>query len=170
MININRSTFRWTKLPLCGEAGSALVETALTVPILIAMLLGAVDIGQVAYASIETANAARAGVQYAAMNGGGYNDTAGITTAAENDAYDTYTPHPTSFAVSSSSSCSCSDASACTNTSGVYSCGGTAKPIVKVTVQTTATFHALINYNVRPYFSSSPTFTLHGLAVQEVLE
>ena len=158
MININKLAFRWIRLPLRSEHGSTLVETALTFPVLILMLLGAVQLGEVAFAAIETANAARAGAQYAGMNGGGYNDSAGITAAAQADARDT-----SSLTATPSSSCVCSDGSTCTNTSGVYSCA-TGKPEVTVTVQTTATYSALIKI---PGMSSS--YTLHGYAQQNVL-
>jgi len=138
------------------------------------MLLGAVQLGEVAYAAIETTNAARAGAQYAAMNGGGFNDPNGVTTAAQNDAYDTYTPHPASFDVTTATSCTCSDpAGTCSasgavgSSPGIYACSA-GKPMVAVTVQTTATFTSLINVKM-PGFSSGPTFTLHGYAQQEVL-
>lgn len=163
---------RLIKHKVLGEAGSALVETALTFPVLIAMLLGSMELGQVAYASIETMNAARAGAQYAAMNGGGFNDPSGISSAAQQDAYDTYTPHPTKFAVTSSTpSCSCSDgvgtcsaSGAVGSSPGTYSCTS-GKPIVTVTVQTTATYSALFSV---PGFTNS--FTLHGYSQQEVLQ
>jgi Flp pilus assembly protein TadG len=65
-----------------GQTGGALVETALTVPLFILLLLGAVEIGQVAYASIEVADAAKAAVAYGAQSGGTAGDTTGITYAA----------------------------------------------------------------------------------------
>jgi Flp pilus assembly protein TadG len=71
-----------------SEAGGALIETALTVPLLIILVLGAVQMAQVAYASIEVANAARAAVAYGAQSGGTAGDTTGITTAATSDAAD----------------------------------------------------------------------------------
>ena len=158
-----------------GETGSALVETALTFPVLIMMLLGAVELGEVAYASIETSNAARAGAQYAAV-GGGYNDTAGVTAAAQADAYDTYTPQPTSFTVTMPTpACACSDglgtcsvSGAVGSSPGVFACtSGT--PIVTVTVQTTAQFTSPIALKT-PFASLGPTFTLHGSAQQVVLQ
>ena len=161
MINFNKLGLRVIRLRR-SEDGSALVETALTFPVLILMLLGAVQLGEVAFAAIETANAARAGAQYAGMNGGGYNDGAGITLAAQADARDT-----TGLTATPSSSCSCSDPlGACTNTAAtglVYSCTS-GKPIVTVSVATTATYSSLIKI---PGMSSS--YTLHGWAQQQVL-
>ena len=165
MINLKKIQ-RWRGgLSVRGEEGSALVETALTFPVLILMLLGAVQLGEVAFAAIETANAARAGAQYAGMNGGGYNDGAGITAAAQADARDT-----TSITATSSASCVCSDASACTVTGassgypGVYACSS-GKPIVTVSVATTATYSALVGIP-----GMSGTYTLHGWAQQQVLK
>jgi hypothetical protein len=149
------------------ESGQALVETALIVPLLFLLLLGAVELGRVTYAAIELTNAARAGTQYAAMNGGGYMDSAGIAIAAQNDAYNIYNIHPTSFSVTSSYSCSCSGG-------GTPSCAPPDPPtgcttshlIVTVTVATQATFDPLIHL---PVFGSN-TFTLHGRAIQKVLQ
>jgi len=166
MINLKRFTRHRGELPLRSEEGSALVETALTFPLLIVMLLGAVQLGEVAFAAIETANAARAGAQYAGMNGGGYNDNAGITAAAQADARDT-----TSLTATTSTSCACSDSlGTCTATGasggspGVYACTS-GKPIVKVSVATTATYSALIGIP-----GMSGAYTLHGWAQQQVLK
>ncbi len=129
------------------------------------MLLGAVQLGEVAFAAIETANAARAGAQYAGMNGGGPTTPAGITAAAQADARDT-----TSLTATPATSCACSDGlSICTATGasgtspGVYACSS-GKPVVSVSVSTTATYAALITI---PGMSSS--YTLHGWAKQQVL-
>jgi hypothetical protein len=151
---------------LSREAGSALVETALTFPVLIAMLLGAVQIGVMAHGAIEATNAARAGAQYAAMNGGGFNDPNGVTLAAQNDAGELTVEN-----VSVSPSCSCSDGSgACTQdkTTLAYSCGSTAaRTVITVTVTTTAKYPALIKI---PGLFSSNTFTLTGSAQEQVLQ
>jgi hypothetical protein len=66
--------FGFLKLLSRCEAGSALVETALTLPIIVAMLVGAVEMGDLAYKATEMSSAARAAAQYAGMNGGGFTD------------------------------------------------------------------------------------------------
>jgi hypothetical protein len=149
-----------------GESGQALVETALIVPLLVLLLLGAVELGRVTYAAIELTNAARAGAQYAAMNGGGYMDSAGIAIAAQNDAYNIYNIHPTSFSVTSSYSCSCSGGGtpSCAPLDPPSGCS-TSHLIVTVTVATQATFDPLIHLPIL-----GNTFTLHGRAIQEVLQ
>jgi len=64
------------------ESGQALVETALTAPILLLMLVGGVEFGRVAYAAIEVANSAKAAVQYGAQNPGTSTDTTTMETVA----------------------------------------------------------------------------------------
>jgi Flp pilus assembly protein TadG len=150
-----------------SEAGQALVETALTMPLLILMLLGAVELGRVAFAAIEVSNAARAGAQYAAMNGGSYKDntsTGGIAQAAQYDAYNVWAPQPTKFTVTSSYGCVCSNGSSSTCLSTDCS-GGSNHLMATVTVVTQATFDPLIHFWGLPN-----TFTLQGKAVQQVLQ
>jgi Flp pilus assembly protein TadG len=68
------------------------VETALVVPFLVFILVGSAELGRIAYASIEVANAARAGAAFGEQSGTaaapiGLTDQA-IKQAAENDAAD----------------------------------------------------------------------------------
>lgn len=152
----------WIELFKESEAGNAVLETAFTFPFLMALLLGAVQLGVMAHGAIEATNAARAGAQYAAMNGGGYNDANGILSAAQSDAGEL-----TITSATATSSCACSDGSgACTNTSGVYSCA-TGKTVITVTVLTKAGYPSLIRV---PGLFSSNTFTLSGSAQQQVLQ
>lgn len=69
-----------------GEAGGALVETALTLPLLLVLITGAMEFSRVAYASLEVVSAAKAGVSYGAQTGGTASDLPGITYAAQHDA------------------------------------------------------------------------------------
>ena len=159
------------------ESGSALVETALTVPFVLALLLGAVEMGDFAYRATEMSNAARAAAQYGAMNGGGFTDcngfaggqcaaASGMVAAAKADAPRTAATCK-NFTVTVSSSCNCSgDSAACTG-GNAYSCGsGSGKPITNVTVTTSAQCSPLTS--VPGLFSDA--FTLHGSAVEEVLQ
>ena len=182
MSAFEKSRFSWKTLLTLGESGSALVETALTFPILIAMLLGAVELGDMACKSTQVTNAARAAAQYAAMNGGGFTDcnntlaggtcstTRGMYLAAKNDA-PWVVQRCTSFTVSAANSCSCSDGSACavtaatSTTSASYSCT-TGKVVVTVAVTTSATCPPAAS--LPALFPSSPT--LQGFAKQQVLQ
>jgi Flp pilus assembly protein TadG len=137
-----------------GEAGQALVETALLLPLLITVLIGAAEMARVAYAAIEVANAARAGAQYGAQSGFTAADTTGIATAASNDAYNL-----NGVTTTSSYTCVCSDGTAstcqptdCTNTQIEQT----------LTVNTQVTIDPLIHLPGLP-----TTYTLKGKAIQK---
>src|SRR5580704_17094438 len=70
---------------LTSDSGQGLIALALTLQLLILILLGGAEFARFAWASIEAANAARAGAQYGAQTDITANDTAGIQTAALND-------------------------------------------------------------------------------------
>jgi Flp pilus assembly protein TadG len=168
MINSRQLLHRAIRLMRHGETGNSIVETALTFPILIALLLGAVELGDLAFKSIQVTSAARAAAQYAAMNGGNYMDTrsgGGIQLAAENDA-PWVKQKCSSFTVNvSSRTCACSDGTACSGAAGTWTCT-TGKPVVNVGIQTTAVCAPVAS--VPGLFTGS--FTLHGYAEQKVLQ
>jgi Flp pilus assembly protein TadG len=140
-----------------SEAGQSLVETALLLPLLVTILLGGAEVAQVAYAAIEVANAARAGAQYGTQTAGTVSDTAGIATAAANDAADI-----TALTTTSSYSCICSNGSAstCANTD----CNNS--HIEKIlTVNTQATVNPLFHIPGLP-----TTYTLKGQAIQKCVQ
>ena len=64
------------------ESGSALVEFALVSPLLLVILLGAIDFGRVSYAAMALTNAARAGAQYGAQSLATSTDYSGMQAAA----------------------------------------------------------------------------------------
>ncbi|HEV2133527.1 MAG TPA: TadE/TadG family type IV pilus assembly protein [Terracidiphilus sp.] len=79
------------KFPLRGDRGSALLELALTAPLFVTLMMGAIELGRVAYYSIEVVNAARAGASYGSVNYGNAFSTSGqadTVQAAKNDAPD----------------------------------------------------------------------------------
>src|SRR5215469_2717304 len=131
----------WLEIIRRSDAGSALVETALTVPVIIALLLGAIELGDFAFRATEVTNAARSAAQYAAMGGGAFTDCngtfsggtcspgSGIVVAAQQDAPRTNATC-TNFTVTAASSCTCSgDGSTCSNNgSTTYTCTS-GKPI-----------------------------------------
>ncbi|MHB8375361.1 MAG: TadE/TadG family type IV pilus assembly protein [Dehalococcoidia bacterium] len=51
-----------------GDRGQSIVEFALTLPILLVIVLGAVDYGRVYYRNVQVAQAARNGAAYASIN------------------------------------------------------------------------------------------------------
>ena len=66
------------------EDGSALVELALTLPLLVLILAGAVDFARVFYTSIALTSAARAGAQYGSNTLAQTGDLTGMQTTAVN--------------------------------------------------------------------------------------
>lgn len=93
-----RNLFRYLR----GEDGASLAETALLLPLLSLLLMGAVDFGNALYISTEIAGAAHA----AALYGSQYpTDTAGMMTAAQDDAPDV----PGLTVGTPSYGCECSD-------------------------------------------------------------
>jgi Flp pilus assembly protein TadG len=139
-----------------GEGGQSLVETALVVPVLVTLLVGAVEMGRVAYASIAVANAAKAGAQYGCENGYTAQDTSGIALAASDEA-------PTlTVSTTSSSACACSDGSAstCLNTDCANS-----HIEQTLTVNTSATVSANIRLPGLPN-----SYTVKGQSIQRVVQ
>lgn len=171
---------RWMRRFWSCEAGSAMVETALTFPLFVALLLGAVELGDLAYKANEITNAARSAAQYAASTGGGYTDcdgkvpdstthtctsTRGIYVTAQKDA-PLVTKACTSFTVQASTSCICSNGNACSfsATSAGYTCA--AKPVVMVSVYTSAQCSPAAS--IPNLFPVGSVFTLNGYSQQEV--
>lgn len=71
-----------------SEVGTAAVEFAVALPVLVLLAIGATDYGRVYFAAIAVANAASAGAQYGAQKVITANDTASINQAARNDGAD----------------------------------------------------------------------------------
>lgn len=152
----------WRRIrAVCGYGmevhGGALIETAVTLPLLFLLLFGATEFALVEYEAIEVANAANAGAQYGASSPVAAADTAGIRLAATSDAANVALGTP-----QVSISCICSDGSSstCANTD----CSSSHIEQI-LTVQTQASYTPPIRWPGSP-----STFTLHGLAVRKVLQ
>lgn len=139
------------------ESGQALVETALLFPVLIALLVGTLEMARVAYAAIEVANAARAGAQYGAQNGYTAQDATGISNAAADDA-----ANLTGLTTTSSHACVCSDGTA--STCQPNDCPSSHKEET-LTVNTQVTFDPVIHLPGIPN-----TYTLKGQAIQKCVQ
>jgi Flp pilus assembly protein TadG len=132
---------------LRSQSGQSLVEVALLTPILLALLIGGIELGRYAYLSILVGNAARAGAAYGAQSLPQSVDTADIQAAADNDFQNNG-----QLNVSSTTSCGCDDAGTVTSAS----CNITANPtagtcaaghwVVMVAVTASGTFNALFGY------------------------
>lgn len=124
------------------ETGDSLVEMALLLPILTMLLVGTVDLGRLAYMSIEVANAARAGVQYGQQNSSTWSNVNGMQTAATNDAPDLVGANNGNLSAVATYWCQCSDGTTVTpNCFPTPSCAGTHRANY-VKVVTTATYKA----------------------------
>ena len=156
----------WARLR--RDSGQALIETAVSVSFMVLLMLGAVEFGYVAYASIEVSNAARAGVQYAAMNGGAIQDYTGIQNAAAADAKEIAALSGTNFFIVRPVpvSCVCADGTNPGDSTCMAPTDCTSSHLItSVTVKTQATFPLFLHM---PGFGS--TFTLYGQAVEKVLQ
>jgi Flp pilus assembly protein TadG len=82
--------------------GSAAVELAIAVPVVVLLAIGVFDLGRILVAAVTVANAARAGAVYGTLEPGNATDTAAINQAARDDGLDLGT-----LAVTSRSYCRC---------------------------------------------------------------
>ncbi len=140
-----------------GEQGGALIEAAITLPILFLLLLGATQFAMVEYQAIEVANAANAGAQYGTSSPVAAADTAGIRLAATSDAANIAMSTPQ---VSISCICSNGATSTCANTD----CSSSHIEQI-LTVQTQATYTPPFRWPGLP-----TSFTLNGVAVRKVMQ
>lgn len=127
-----------------AQAGVALVEFALVVPLLMLLLLGGIETGRFAYFSILVGNAARAGVQYGSQSLLTAGDSAGMKAAAEADGQNV----PGLTATSAGLVCSCWNGTAASAlpdcTPG--SCPLGSHRVVYVQVTVTGTMNPLFQY------------------------
>jgi Flp pilus assembly protein TadG len=138
--------------------GQAFVELALVLPIFILLLVGAAEVGRLAYASIEVSNAARAGVAYGSQNHTTASDTANIQLAAAKDA-----PNITTLTAIATQVCSCSNGTSITCANAGTTCVGPAHIIEYVQVTTSAPVNTLFHF---PGIASTVTF--RGYAIMRV--
>ena len=113
------------------QSGQALVELALTVPLLVIVLLGSVEIARVAFVAIEVTDAAKAAVQQGAHSRANAGNNANIHAAAVAGA-----PDITLGNSVVTKSCICSDGS--TSNCQSNSCASSnVEQLITVTTQTT---------------------------------
>ncbi len=137
---------------LLSPSGQSLLEVALLTPMLLALLLGVIELGRYAYFSILVGNAARAGAAYGAQNLVLSVDILGIQTAAKND-FQNNGQNISKLLVTPSTSCGCDSngtvtpASSCSTandaTAGTCNSGHW---VVMVSVIASGTVYPLFNY------------------------
>jgi Flp pilus assembly protein TadG len=153
-----------------NEAGQTLLETALVLPVLLMILLGAAELARVTYISIEVANAAEAGTAYGSQNGGTAADTSGIQTAAQTDAYDVFTSTGVQVVATSSLSCECEPASSADNPISVLCTDNTTCTSKNLSMETTLVVSTSASVTPLIHIPGLPaTYILPGQSVQKVL-
>ena len=151
MISLNRLT-RSIKRLIAARDGTAVVEMALVLPMIVGMIIGMTDLGMGAYTEMQVQNAAQAGAEYATRVG--YNSV-GITAAVTNaTSLSGVTANPVP-----SQSCGCAQGTTVTLFNTVPPCAqvcpsGTVGTYVTVNAQ--ASFTTLFSY---PGLSSPMTLT-----------
>lgn len=138
--------FQDSKNVIRSQAGVALVEFALVLPILIMLLVGLVEIGRLAWYSIQIGNAAHAGAQYGAIPGNA-GQLSGMVTVAQNDGQQSIT----ALTASAQDVCSCwiasaSPAPAPTAAACGQPCANGGRQITYVQVTATGTISSIFNY------------------------
>jgi Flp pilus assembly protein TadG len=155
MLNRSARKSRRSAAPNLGisrsQSGQALLEVALLMPLLLALVIGAIELGRYAYISILVGNAARAGAAYGAQGLALSADTTGITTAADND-FQNNGQLVSNLTVTSSTSCGCDSAGTTTSAA----CSTTTNPsagtcvaghwVVMLSVTASGTFNSLFNF------------------------
>ena len=145
------------------EAGQSLVELALVTPLLVLLLLGAVELGRMGYAKISVTNAARAGVAYGAQNVFTAVDLDGMKTAALDDGTDLTGWKTNGFTATASKFCECSDGTSISCASAATSCVSPNRSVIYVQVDTQVDVDSLFTVAGLP-----STYTIKGKAVMRV--
>lgn len=148
------------------ESGQGILELALCLPVFVLLILGTAEIANIAWASVQLNNAARAGAAFGSQSHANASDIADIETAAQREA-----PQLTiTFPSDPAQACSCINTSTGATGAGSTGCQTLAQcpfPYVifdnlSVKVQTVVT--PLFHY---PGLPSS--YTLHAQATMGVL-
>ena len=117
--------------------GGAALELAVVFPVLLLLIIGAVDYGRIYFTSVTVANAARAGAEYGAQGVKTYNDTVGMKNFAKLDGAEA----AGTLNVSVLRFCRCADvAHACS------ACSGGAAPDIYFQITATDTVGTLLPY------------------------
>jgi Flp pilus assembly protein TadG len=119
-----------------SESGTAMVEFALVLPVLLFLLIGLIEVGRYMRLAILASHAARAGVQYGAQSTFTAADNNGMVNAATLDAENLSNWHviPNHFCMTNGAIVTC-PAGQPSSASSYY-----------VSVEVTGTFTSLLNY------------------------
>ncbi len=135
-----RNAWRCTRSLSTEDSGSSLLELAFLMPVFLMMLVGAAEMGRVAYYAIEVSSAARAGAEYAAQNHATATNTTNIALAASTDAVNTG-----GVTATSTTSCSCTSGTTITCSNAGTLCTSPGRIEEFVQVNTSATISPIFN-------------------------
>lgn len=124
---------------LRSEKGSAAVELAIILPVLVLIVIGVADLGRVYLTRMTVSNAARAGAQYGSQSTATSADTVGMNAAAKQDALES-----APIAVTSRSFCRCAGGEIGDCTTG--DCGAYGLYRLYVEVTASKTVNLVFNY------------------------
>lgn len=167
------------KRNLHKDTGSAFVELALVTPLLLLMMIGAAELGRIAYFAIEVSNAARAAVAYGSQTTSTAGDFPGMKNAAIKDASSIAS---LTFPQDPSNACICETANS--NTGVTTSTAQTSCASVSIVTCPTSTATGVTNTIVEYVQASTQaqvstmlhypgipsSFTLHGFAQMRVIQ
>lgn len=163
-----------------SDTGSAFVELALVTPLLLLTMIGAAELGRIAYFAIEVSNAARAAVAYGSQTTSTASDITGMQNAAINDASSIASLTFPSPGVTNACVCQTANSgSGSTTTTAQGSCAsvsiitcptststGVTNTIVEyVQASTQANVSTMLHYPGIPR-----SFTVHGFAQMRVIQ
>lgn len=130
-----------------NQAGVALVEFALALPLLVMLLVGLIEFGRLAYFTIEVGNAAHAGAQFGSLSLSNAANTAGIQAAATQDGQNAIS----ALTVSSQDVCGCWNGTTETALSKAQcsaACPSAQRYVTYVQVTVSGTISPLFNYSL----------------------
>ena len=136
---MNKNAISFPAIQRRGRRGNAILETALTMPVLLLMACGTMDLARVFFAGIVVEGAARAGVQQASRNAG---EAAAYDKSEAAAAADAASQGIAPITVTSRSFCACSGTEVSCSTA---TCSGET-PAGYVETTATHTFRPLIPY------------------------
>lgn len=148
-----------------SQAGVALMEFALVVPLLALLLVGIIEIGRFAYFSIAVGNAARAGAQYGSYDTTRAVDFTGMQNAAVADGQNNIK----TISATANDVCTCWNSTTGTEAPSPPThaqCGVTCtsgRNVTYVEVDTSGNFSSMFSYPVFP-----STFAVSAKAIMRV--
>jgi Flp pilus assembly protein TadG len=137
-----------------ADAGQAVLEAAICLPILCLLLVGVIDLGRLSQFDTKLASAARAGAQYGAQNLETADDLTGQQVAAEND----ISNMAGTTATASAPFCTCYGSTG--NVSCTATACSTSHRLLFVSVKVSGTFKPMFNYFINTATLHSRTATL----------